>query len=93
MTGTIADIHVTEPIGTIRVAIRRGPKGELIQVRDMLVDLMWPPVDRTDAYRHDCGCREVYAVSDGAEIRAAFGLPKTNDQRFVCACFFVEVPR
>lgn len=93
MTGVITDIHATEPIGTFRVEIRRGPRGGKIAARNVTIDLMWPPVERTDRYLNDCECREVYAVANGDECRAAFGLPKVEEQRFVCACFFVEVPR
>ena len=48
MTGAITDIHATEPIGTIRVEIRRGPRGEAMAARNVTIDLMWPPVRRVN---------------------------------------------
>lgn len=33
MTGVITDIHEPEPIGTVRMELRRGPRGEAIRAR------------------------------------------------------------
>ena len=42
MTGKINEIHDTEPIGTIRVALNRAISG----AQCVMVELLWPPVER-----------------------------------------------